>query len=117
MSLKLIGDGSPLGTQLIDEATGEDVLPKLCAAGLRLVVRSGVQAPTLEVDQFIAFDHKIAGAIRAFTGCPETGKSREIKRIEFADGGVLDFPRDFSAVGAGEQAEQAAPKIASASTK
>jgi len=98
MALKLIGDGAPLGTQLIDEATGENVLPKLCAAELRLVLRAGAQAPTLEIDQFIALDHKIAGSVRAFTGCPETGRSREIRRIEFVDGGAIEFPRDFSDV-------------------
>jgi hypothetical protein len=47
---------------------------------------------------------------RAFVDCPATGYRREVKAIEYMDGGRLEFPHDFSANCNAEQARKALPE-------
>ena len=42
------------------------------------------------------WDYLHPGATRAYLDCPETAILREVRKIEFSDGGILIFPVDRS---------------------
>jgi hypothetical protein len=48
--------------------------------------------------------------MRAFVDCPAVGFRREVRAIEYMDGGRLEFPADFSAGADPQQASKALPK-------
>ncbi|KQS75467.1 hypothetical protein ASG32_27270 [Methylobacterium sp. Leaf361] len=97
MTLRIIGTGDARGYDVIDSQTGASVLASLAALQLRLVL--GNDGARLETDHAVEFDYAVPGAVRAFVGCPETGRRREVRAIQYADGDDLTFPRDFSASG------------------
>lgn len=112
MALQIIGSDQPCGFDIVDTETGESVLRKLGAQRLRVVLdNSGAR---LEIDSHIGFDHTVPGEVRAFMGCPVTGEYREVRAVEYADGGRATYPRDFSSSDDLEQLGQALAQGASA---
>jgi hypothetical protein len=81
---------------VIDSGTGASVLANPTALRPRRVL--GNDGARLEVDHAVEFDCAAPGAVRAF-GYPRTGRRREVRAIQHADGGEFIVRRDFSARG------------------
>lgn len=86
--LKVItpGDGSPLGTKVIDVETGEEV------KGVRRVdIKIAVDDAIRMTVELCANAVEAQGVAEYQVADPKTGKLRKVKRIEFADGETIDF--------------------------
>lgn len=114
MTLRIVGSGDAFGFDIIDVESERSVLSDLAALRLRIVL--GNDGARLEADHRVEFDHAVPGAVRAFIGCPEAGKRRELRAVEYVDGGRVTFPQNFSCRGIRgdvEQVRQLLPEDAS----
>lgn len=88
MALKIVSTGAAV--TVLDES-GRDITTDLYARELRVVYSNGPEMPRLEVD-ILCHVEMDAGSVRAFTQVPGSGKHKEIRRIEFADGTTAEYP-------------------------
>lgn len=92
MGLKVISDGHAAGARVLDSETGVDVTMRLNAAELRCVVTPSAP-PRLEIElvseiSFLADRDQI----EVYMPMPGTGIRKRVRRIEFEDGTVAEYP-------------------------
>jgi len=91
MGLKVISNGSTIGTRILDAETGEDLTTRMGAREVRIVLTAD-EPPRLEVDVIreVIFDG--SDVLQVYMACPVTGQRRAVRRIEFEDGGQIEVP-------------------------
>ncbi|WP_041795487.1 hypothetical protein [Pararhodospirillum photometricum] len=88
MGVKVVSEGSRVR---VIRGDGVDITERLCAPELRCVFSVGPTPPRLEVGVLISTEFH-ADVTRAFALDPETMERKEIRRLEFVDGKVVEYP-------------------------
>lgn len=91
MDLKIISDGSPVGTRILNAISGEDVTERIGANAIHWTMRSG-QPPVLAIDLHTPCELKAGGAVRFRVVNYHTGQWEDVRAIEFATGERLEMP-------------------------